>query len=409
MDMEAFLKRQEERKKQAAAAAAKRAEERREARRKYLHKIRGSLIGGAAGDALGNPVEFISRKAIMEKYGPGGIRGYELNRETSTAVITDDTQMTLFTANGILIGETQGRLKGIQGPIADYVHIAYREWLMTQEPRKDLINMNHRCWLFEIPALHVPRAPGLTCLSALRSGKMGSTEKPLNNSKGCGGVMRAAPLGLHYRPETDEDRRFLDQDGAAIAAITHGHPLGWLPAAIETHMIGVGVYGDGKKTIRDAADEAWETVRDIYGGKVSGQDLDAMEKLIVRAEKLSAAEGSDADHIHAIGEGWTGDEALAIALYCCLRYPDDFTKAVIAAVNHNGDSDSTGAVLGNILGAFLGEGAIEEKWKTNLEMLPVITEMADDLCYGCVMVEGEDYVDEDWVMKYCEGHAGKMA
>ena len=382
MDMEAFLKRQEESKKKAAAAAEKRAMERRAEREKYLSKIRGSLIGGAVGDALGYPVEFMSWKEITKQYGPEGIQSYRLNSRTGNAVITDDTQMTLFTANGILIGETHGRLKGIQGPIADYVHIAYREWMLTQEHGADVMKMDHRCWLFEIPALHVPRAPGLTCLSAIRSGKMGSTEKPLNNSKGCGGVMRVAPLGLHYRPETDGDRRFLDQDGAEIAAITHGHPLGYLPAAVMTHMIGVGVYREGNQSIRAAADEAWETVRDIYSGRVSDFNLDAMEKLIVRAEKLSAAEGSDVDHIRAIGEGWTGDEALAVALYCCLRYPDDFSRAVTAAVNHSGDSDSTGAVAGNILGAFIGEEAIGEKWKTDLEMLPVITEMADDLCYG---------------------------
>ncbi|MBR6707007.1 MAG: ADP-ribosylglycohydrolase family protein [Clostridia bacterium] len=407
MDTDAFIKRQEERKKQAAAAAEKRAMERRAERGKYLSRIRGSLIGGAVGDALGYPVEFMPWKGITREYGPEGIQSYCINRMTGNAVITDDTQMTLFTANGILIGETHGRLKGIQGPIADYVHIAYREWQLTQEHGADVMNMDHRCWLFEIPTLHVPRAPGLTCLSALRSGKMGSTEKPLNNSKGCGGVMRVAPLGLHYRPETEDDRRFLDKDGAEIAAITHGHPLGWLPAAVMTHMIGVGVYGDGRKSIRAAADEAWETVRNIYGGGVSDYNLDAMEKLIVKAEKLSAAEGNDVDQIRSIGEGWTGDEALAIALYCCLRYPDDFTRAITAAVNHSGDSDSTGAVAGNILGAFIGEEAIGEKWKADLEMLPVIMEMADDLCYGCVMVEGEDYMDEDWVRKYCEGHAGK--
>ncbi len=405
MDIDPIKTTQEERKKQVSAAGEISSRKRRAERTKYLSAIRGSLIGGAVGDALGNPVEFMSWEEITRQFGPEGIQRHCLNSATGNAVITDDTQMTLFTANGILIGETQRRLKGVQGPTAVYVYQAYMEWLLTQERGADATKLAHRCWLFEIPALHVPRAPGLTCLSALRSGKMGSTEKPINNSKGCGGVMRVAPLALHFRPVTDDGRRSLDMEGAEIAAITHGYPLGYLPAAVMTHMIGVGVYGDGKKTIRAAADEAWETVRDIYSGSVSDQNLDAMEKLIVRAEKLSSAEGSDVDHIRVIGEGWTGDEALAVALYCCLRYPDDFSKAVIAAVNHSGDSDSTGAVAGNILGAFIGEDAIEEKWKKDLEMLPVITEMADDLCYGCVMARGEDHMDEDWVRKYCDGHA----
>ena len=405
MDMEAFLKRQEEFKRQALEAEKERAERRRAEKRPYLNKIMGGLVGGAIGDALGYPVEFSSWKEIQKEYGFEGIQKYDLDFETGAAVFSDDTQMSLFTANGILIGETHGHLKGIQGPIANYVHTAYKEWLRTQEwgsdPRQD-----HHCWLYEIPDLHCDRAPGTTCLSALRSGKMGSIDAPLNSSKGCGGVMRVAPLALHYQPISDADRRFLDMDGAEIAAITHGHPLGYIPAAILTHIISIGVYGDGTKSILAAVDEAWAAARDMFKEKASAADLDCMESLITKARALADAEGSDEEHIRAIGEGWSGDEAFAIAVYCSLRYADDFSKAVIAAVNHSGDSDSTGAITGNILGSWLGYDAIDEKWKTNLEMKGILLEMAEDLCYGCVMYEGENYVDEAWVRKYCEGHAG---
>ena len=405
MDMEAFLKRQEEYKRQKMEAEVERAQMRREAREPFLDRIKGGLFGGAVGDALGYPVEFMSWREIQGNFGLRGIQKYEMNKRTGTAVISDDTQMSLFTANGILIGETHGHLKGIQGAISNYVHFAYKEWLKTQEWGSDP-RQQHHCWRYEIPALHCDRAPGTTCMSALRTGKMGSTDAPLNHSKGCGGVMRVAPLALHYEPKSDADQRHLDMDGAEIAAITHGHPLGYLPAAILTHIISIGVYRDGEKNLRDAVDEAWGTVRYLFQEKVSAQDLDFMEKLIRKAEALSEEPGTDEEHIRAIGGGWTGDEALAISIYCSLRYPDDFSKAVIAAVNHSGDSDSTGAVTGNILGAWLGYDNIEEKWKTDLEMPDVLNEMAEDLCYGCVMYDGEDYVDEAWVRKYCEGHAG---
>lgn len=190
----------------------------------YLDKIRGGLVGGAIGDALGYPIEFMSWKAIQKKYGVDGIQNYVLDFETGAAVFSDDTQMSLFTANGILIGETLRHLKGTQGAIANYIHIAYQEWLKTQEWGADR-NQTHSCWLFEIPDLHCNRTPGTTCLSALRTGKMGSIDAPLNSSKGCGGVMRVAPLALYYKPENDADQRSLDADGAEIAAITHGHPL----------------------------------------------------------------------------------------------------------------------------------------------------------------------------------------
>ena len=404
MNMEAFLKRQEEYKRHIREAEKERAEDRRASRKLFLDKIRGGLVGGAIGDALGYPVEFMSWKEIQKRYGTDGIQKYELDFETGAAVFSDDTQMSLFTANGILLGETHGHLKGIQGPISGYVYIAYKEWLRTQQWGSDP-EQEHYCWLYEISDLHVHRAPGTTCLSALRTGKMGRIDTPLNHSKGCGGVMRVAPLALHYKPESTADQDHLDKDGAEIAAITHGHPLGYLPAAVLTHIISIGVYGDGKLSLRKAVDEAWTAVRCMFTDTVPAADLNVMEGLISKAEELAVAEGSDEEHIRAIGEGWTGDEALAIAIYCSLRYPDHFSKAVIAAVNHSGDSDSTGAVTGNILGSWLGYEAIEEKWKTNLEMKGLLLEMADDLCYGCQMYDGEDYVDETWVRKYCEGHA----
>ncbi len=236
---------------------------------------------------------------------------------------------------------------------------------------------------------------------------MGSIDAPLNSSKGCGGVMRVAPLALHYKPRNDTERRALDEDGAEIAAITHGHPLGYLPAAILSHIIGLGVYGRDGLTLREAVDEAWSTVNDMFKSKVPEEDLSAMGKLVRKAEALAAQEGSDEEHIRAIGEGWTGDEALAIAIYCSLRYPDDFGKAVIASVNHSGDSDSTGAITGNILGSWLGYEAIEEKWKVNLEIKGVLLEMAEDLCCGCPIYGEDNYsdMDKDWLRKYCGGHA----
>lgn len=211
-------------------------------RRGRRDKIRGCLIGGAVGDALGYPVEFLSWRDIQARYGREGIQSYDPDMETGCALISDDTQMTMFTANGLLVRDTRGHLRGIAGPAYCYVYDSYQDWLLTQtqQPRGE---ENHS-WLLDIPERHSRRAPGGTCLSALSSKRCGTIDEPINGSKGCGGVMRVAPVGLFFAPDSGGFRREdIDRTGAEAAAITHGHSLGYIPAAVLTHIVNVGVYG----------------------------------------------------------------------------------------------------------------------------------------------------------------------
>ena len=360
----------------------------------YQDKIRGCLFGGAVGDALGYPVEFLSYSRIRQKYGPQGIQRYALDPETGLALISDDTQMSLFTANGILFGDTRGHTRGIAANPSDYVRNTYLDWLTTQTGKKSEMPIS---WLLNIPELHARRAPGTTCLHALSSGEMGSIKRHCNDSKGCGGIMRAAPMGL--RPG---DPEAWDLEGAECAAITHGHPLGYMPAAVLTHLVHVGVFGDCGRgdTLADALDEALDVAAKLFAGEPY---LGIMQKLVRRAVELSRNTADDEENIRCLGEGWVAEETLAIAVYCSLRYADDFTKGVIAAVNHTGDSDSTGAVTGNILGAWLGYDRIEPQWKENLELSSVILEIADDLGTECPI--SEYHFDERavWSRKYVFG------
>ena len=91
---------------------------------------------------------------------------------------------------------------------------------------------------------------------------------------------------------------------------------------------------------------------------------------------------------------------MAIAIFCALRHHDDFSEGIIAAVNHDGDSDSTGAIAGNILGAHLGYSAIDDKWKKDLELADVILELSGDLCRKCQMHEHGPQYDSVWMDKY---------
>lgn len=387
-------------------AEIERAEKRKKEKEVNLDPIRGCLFGGAVGDALGYAVEFIEDYAIFERYGAEGITEYALDKVTGKALISDDTQMTLFTANGLLVGDTRGCMRGIQGWPRGYVAMAYQDWLYTQtgsyENRAER-GYNQRSWLCDVPNLYARRAPGNTCLSALsEAARAGHVDdyiaNPRNDSKGCGGVMRVTPLALNYQMAIDT----LDMEAAQIAAITHGHSLGYMPAAVLCHIINRIIFpGEKKMTLREIVIEAKKTAEKLFEGD---KHLKELTDIVDRAIVLSENEFDDLENIRALGQGWVAEETLAIAIYCSLRYENDFSKGIIAAVNHSGDSDSTGAVTGNILGALIGYDAIEDKWKKNLECADIIIEMADDICHGCQMSEYSSYHDAPWALKYMDMH-----
>ncbi len=369
-------------------------------------RIRGCLIGGAAGDALGYPVEFFSEQTLRERCGDGGIRQYLPDPVSGTARISDDTQMTLFTANGLLVGDTRMALRGIGAQPHDYVSRAYQDWLITQRtsaPARD----THAsiCWLMDIPALYRCRAPGSTCLSALTQ-QQGQPplesyiSHPQNHSKGCGGVMRVAPLGVSRYTAVPIEA--LDREGAELAAITHGHSLGYMPAAVLTHILHRIVYPERTQTLLQIVCEARDTVRALFAGD---KHLDELTARIDLAIRLADNDEPDLANIHRLGEGWVAEETLAVAIYCALRHADDFSAGIIAAVNHCGDSDSTGAVTGNILGALLGYDAIDKAWTRDLELRDVILELADDLDRRPERLQDCRNIDRDWAQKYVQGRA----
>lgn len=375
-----------------------------------LDKIRGSLLGGAIGDALGYPVEFLTADQIYSKYGECGITDYVLDRESGKALISDDTQMTLFTADGILVGETRACMRGIGGSPQAYVPRSYQDWLTTQETNytngkntKRHNGVGGISWLLDVPELYGRRAPGNTCLSALTTereeGYRGDyIENPRNNSKGCGGIMRMAPLAIHYNHVPMD---VLDKEAAVLSAITHGHPLGYLTSAVFVHILNRVVFGEGKESLKEIIFEARDAVCKLFKDTAH---IDELCSIIDKAVSCADNNDSDRNNIKILGEGWVAEETLAIAIYCALRYEHDFSGGIIAAVNHDGDSDSTGAVVGNILGAINGFEAIDKKWKNNLELYDVILEMADDLCHGCHMSEYSCYYDADWARKYMDMH-----
>lgn len=365
-------------------------------------KVLGSLIGGAIGDALGYPIEFLSEESIKKQYG--FVRDF-----VETPLISDDTQMTLYTAVNFPFALTRGAMRGVGGDPREMVYMAksYLKWYEGQVGIEDDDESLCPSFLRYVPYINVRRAPGNTCLSALRRyreiGEYATIEKPFNNSKGCGGVMRVAPVGLYFAYLNTKwhqiDVYDATKTGAEAAALTHGHPLGYIPAAYLSCLIFQITSPNVSGNLFEFARESLVITKKLYG---ENKYWDDFESIVEKSMELATDDSvKEIDAIHQLGEGWVGEEALAISLFCCLRHQNSFADAVSFAVNHNGDSDSTGAITGNIIGAYLGFEKLKESfpnyWKVEAYDL-----MAESACDLCREIPNNAYKDDDewWSVKY---------
>jgi ADP-ribosylglycohydrolase len=324
----------------------------------------GCLLGGAVGDALGAPVEFLTLAQIQRQFGDAGVRDFA-PAYGRTGAITDDTQMSLFTAEGLLRAQMRLLDRGFCA-LPAVVSGAYLRWLLTQGQFERAAETTRDGWLIELPELHHRRAPGTTCLSALIETPWG--EPARNNSKGCGGVMRVAPVGLFLASLRAGDSGLEEAFDMAceLAALTHGHSSGQLSAGVLAATV--------LRLLR--CDELTSAVAKAI--EVLKQRPAHSETLAAVEAALGLAASEPEAEISRLGEGWVAEEALAMGLFAALTAAD-FEHGVLRAVNHGGDSDSTGSIAGNLLGARWGASAIPTRWRERVELAEAITGMAQDL------------------------------
>lgn len=356
-------------------------------------KIYGCIIGGAIGDALGYPVEFLSEKEMFDRYGKNGIREYELSN--GEALISDDTQMTMFTITAMLCCEKMFDLNsnGSWPPNEAYYH--YRDWYKTQTKSYEDCSKFDRIysWLMKEKRMYAKRAPGNTCLNALSNNNKCSIDNRINDSKGCGGLMRVAPVGLVYAFHEDEE---IASCGAEMAALTHGHSLGYIPAAFLALFIAKPYI---EMDLEAAYEHTYKVIKKMYGDI---SEFSILEELLEKAVELGNKDTKPIDAIHKLGKGWVAEEALAISIYCSFRFRDNFENAIFAAVNHSGDSDSTGSITGQIMGTFLGFSNIPDKYKHNLELKDILYELCDDIHNGCPYDNNDELKIKKWKEKYVD-------
>lgn len=357
----------------------------------YRSRVRGCLLGGAIGDALGAPVEFLQVDQILAEHGDSGVRRFA-GTAWPPGTVTDDTQMTLFTVEGMIRAGVRTD-RGLGYTVA-VVHHAYDRWLDTQLGSGPTGVRDG--WLQHERWLYAQRAPGNTCLSALQAARGGADRiqrfgaQADNDSKGCGGVMRVAPFGL--LPPGRAPVGWVFDAAAEAAGYTHGHPTGKLAA---------GALAVTVRSVVEGSD--LDTALDVTLGVLAERPGHEETSVALRAARTLARDA--AGSVDRLGGGWVAEEALAIAVYAALVHPspDGVLDALSVAVTHSGDSDSTGAICGNILGAWHGETALPPELVYEVEGRGTILQLADDFVLEFTRsdrLHGDYGPDTTWRLRY---------
>lgn len=307
-------------------------------------------MGLAVGDAIGYPAEFRRRKQILSEIGPQGItdfisikdsrftRPFFTGPDQPPGTYTDDTQMSIAVAEALL---TAGHTDLDQLMIE--MGRRFVEWSLSEKNN---------------------RAPGGTCMEGCANLARGVPWRKAGvaRSKGCGAAMRVGPIGLFY---TSLDQ--VEDVARASSLLTHGHPAALESAAAGALMVAMALADANPQRIYEEVERrccksspdftaVWRKVPELLG---------------VKPEEVLVEGG--------LGEAWVAEEAVASAMYCFWRSPDDFTEAILTAINTDGDSDSIGTITGSVIGARLGTEAIPAKWRHDVEDSEYLHDLAKRL------------------------------
>jgi len=353
-------------------------------------KRKGIMFGLAYGDALGRPLEFAAAKTI-DKLGTPFRKQVGINTLTH-GMVTDDTQMSIAVARAI---QTPGRPNA-----AHLTDRLVREFIRWERD----------------PKSHTPgRAPGVTCLSAVRALRAGKhwLIASRTDSKGNGANMRVAPVALR----TDWTWGEMGAVAQLQAAITHGHATALAAAhltAAAVRMLLEGVALPNEQFLDHLIAYAWDQRSryhlDYLGhlwqsraferprphmaqpklpldwwddaaglapqAKPHRTAVESPEEFIERGwdKVIETLEGillvtrnQKQDPCIVGGEGWVAEEALAVALHTLLCFKGDPTNALRRAAFTRGDSDSIASITGALCGAAYGLKAFPSHWIANLE------------------------------------------
>ena len=317
---------------------------------KITNDQRDVLLAGAIGDAIGYLIEFHDLTRIKKEYGDEGLK-LSMIKDDATLTVSDDTQMTLFALEALHRG----------GGYDEYL-AAYKDWFYTQS-----FGPKNEKGISQYPEMWFQRAPGSTCISALYKHHDGRAERPINDSKGCGGVMRAAPFGFLDSAEDAFNESIIQTE------VTHGHGTGFLSSAAFAVLV--------HTLMRDRG----------VSNYFSSQALDLLCRRAGSSETVSAilkaqtvafnTRGDRVKDFKELGQGWIAEEALAIAIYALL-VSRSFEECVEIAINHDGDSDSTGSMAAQLWASAYGLPEKYRDWDERLDICSAFRHALDENNYN---------------------------
>ena len=353
-----------------------------------LNRYRGCLVGMAAGDALGRPVEKKTYEEIRESYGLDGLGGYDLMN--GKAEVSSYTQIAAFTCNALLLALTQGRSQGL----TRYLTLGFTEWATSQ--RYHRYPQKPKTWVSHMDSLRGRFCADHRMMDTVTRGSFGSVGRPSNAYASAAPLTAAIAAGLYYDP-TRMPHGDIGKLSAQSVALTQGDNLAVLSGALLGYLI-AGLVQAPEETLSRQVTEAAKAVSVQFAAFPEAAKLEKLVAAIV--QKASAPnmppqkvmEKMDCREAHTVVLG---------GIFSALIAQGDFDTALITAVNHSGCSAGTAAIAGAVLGAALGEKALPDFYLENLDAAEPLRVLAKDL----VQSSGHklQVFDDDWDKKYIQG------
>jgi ADP-ribosylglycohydrolase len=357
------------------------------AQEEIADRIRGSLVAGSLGDAMGAPTEFVSSLSEIYQQFPNGIHSFADFQPKDIVPYTDDTALTLVTA--------EASMQGIQACV-DY-GIGGIDRFMGHLVRAYIKDM-HAPDGWAKPS----RAPGTGCLKNVRylvslgyEADNGDTWKAglheLRDAAktgklaggGCGAVMRAHPFGLLYRRYKNGE--VMADFAAQHSLLTHGSLQSMASCAAMATGVAAAVQGKNVPDIIEgmiAAAARYDGITAVLlrnAVALAEKNKKLIEKYDYKKLPIALANGksklaqAEQENVHnPVFEkhlGWLAHDAIAATVYIFALYPDDIKRAIYLGVHTPGDSDSIASMAGALVGARVGYKKVEKSYSADIARL----------------------------------------